>query len=55
MLKQAAAAALAALIALSTVPSQERSCLHGPSETTAQAARLVRLLAATAADASEPT
>ena len=39
MLKCAAAAALAGLIALGAVPAQERSCLHGASETAAQAAR----------------
>src|SRR3989442_15597469 len=39
MLKCAAAAALAAFVALGRVPAQEQSCLHGPSETAAQAGR----------------
>ncbi len=59
MRKQAAAAAFAALVALSTAPTQERSCLHGPSETAAQAARrraaldFARLIIATESSAHD--
>ena len=39
MWKYAAALTLAGLFGWGTAPAQERACLHGPSETAAQAAR----------------